>query len=59
MNNSRLREILETLDSALANAVDDLESLMSEYDVGDDEEDMETAQDYIDAMEAIRGDINE
>lgn len=58
MTHERLREILETLDSALAKAVDDLEGLQSEYDIGDSEEDMETAQDYIDAIEAIRGDIN-
>ena len=36
----------------------DLEEMMSSYDIGDDEETMAEAQDYIDKLEEIRGDIN-
>jgi len=54
----QLNTIKEDLDSKIANIIDNLEELMSQYDIGDDEADMEEAQDYIDKLEEIRGDIN-
>ncbi len=54
----QLNTIKEDLDSKIANIIDNLEELMSQYDIGDDETDMEEAQDYIDKLEEIRGDIN-
>jgi len=54
----QLNAIKEELDSSIANIIDKLEELQSQYDVGDSEDDMEEAQDYIDKLEEIRGDIN-
>lgn len=54
----QLNTIKEDLDSKIADIIDKLEELMSQYDIGDLEEDMEEAQDYIDKLEDIRGDIN-
>lgn len=54
----QLNNILEDLDSKIANIVDELEDLQSGYDIGDKEEDMAKAQDFIDELEHIRGLIN-
>ena len=54
----QLNTIKEDLDSKIADIIDHLEELQSQYDVGDSEDDMEEAQDYIDKLEEIRGDIN-
>jgi len=54
----QLNTIKEDLDSKIANIIDNLEEMMSSYDIGDSEETMEEAQDYIDKLEEIRGDIN-
>lgn len=55
-----LTDILETLDSALAKAVDDLEIYRSMLeDLGEDDiESYDEADDYIAQCEAIRGLIN-
>jgi len=54
----QLNTIKEDLDSKIANIIDNLEEMISSYDIGDSEETMEEAQDYIDKLEEIRGDIN-
>ena len=58
MTHTKLMELFETLDSHLAQSIDSIEELMSQYDEGDSEEDMEEAQDMIDSLEEIRGVIN-
>jgi len=52
----RYFDILEKLDSQLANTIDELED---ERDNQTDDEDSEAVQDFIDELEAIRGTINE
>jgi len=49
-------DILEGLDSKLANTIDELED---EKHNQQDEEDEEALQDFIDELEAIRGIIND
>ena len=53
-----LKEILEELDSTVASAIDKLDDVVI---YGEDltDEEFDTIQDYIDALEAIRGVINE
>ena len=58
MTHEKLVELFETLDSHIAQSIDSIEELMSSYDEGDSEEDMEEAQDMIDSLEEIRGVIN-
>ncbi len=58
MTHEKLVELFETLDSHIAQSIDSIEELMSQYDEGDSEEDMEEAQDMIDSLEEIRGVIN-
>lgn len=55
-----LTDLLEALDSKLAKSIDDLEQYRSMLEglEADDIDSYEIAQDYIDKLEDIRGDIN-
>ncbi len=52
-----LPNILEALDSTVANAIDKLDEAVVYGEHLTDEE-FDIIQDYVDALEAIRGDIN-
>lgn len=52
----QLMQELEKLDSFIANTIDNLEYMISNELENNDSD---IAQDYIDSLEAIRGDINE
>ena len=53
-----LKEILEELDSTVADAIDKLDEAVT-YGEHLSDEDFDAIQDHIDALEAIRGVINE
>ncbi len=53
-----LKDILEELDSTIANAIDKLDEAVT-YGEHLSDEDFDIIQDHIDALEAIRGIINE
>ena len=53
-----LKDILEELDSTVANAIDKLDEAVT-YGEHLSDEDFDAIQDHIDALEAIRGVINE
>ncbi|WP_415406861.1 hypothetical protein ACLHDG_14005 [Sulfurovum sp. CS9] len=56
--NTSLKQILEELDSTLANAIDKLDEAVTYGEHLTDEE-FDVIQDHIDTLESIRGEINE
>ena len=56
--NQHLKDVLEELDSTISNAIDYLDQVVT---YGEDltDDDFDIIQDHIDALEAIRGVINE
>ena len=52
-----LRQILEALDSTIANAIDKLDEAVT-YGEHLSDEDFDVIQDHIDTLESIRGEIN-
>ena len=53
-----LRQILEELDSTIANAIDKLDEAVT-YGENLTDEEFDEIQDHIDTLESIRGAINE
>ena len=51
------RQILEALDSTIANAIDKLDEAVT-YGEHLSDEDFDVIQDHIDTLESIRGEIN-